>query len=115
MYWITKNLGTAPKYELNDVKKLEDVEVVIAYDIRDGEGNTPLQIKRKVWKIAEIISKGKRAVIICKGGISRSNTIALAYLVWNGKDFDEAYNLIRERVPIVQFNQNLLDLVKKLR
>lgn len=67
MYWITNKLGTASKYELDDVKKLENVEVVIAYDIRDGEGNTPLQIKRKVWKISEITSKGKRAVIVCKG------------------------------------------------
>lgn len=114
MYWITENLGTAAKYEMEEIKKLEDVEVVIGFDIRDGEGNTPLQIKRKVWQISEITSKGKRAVIVCKGGISRSNAIALAYLVWNGMDFDDACNLIREKVPIVQFNMDLLDLVKEI-
>jgi protein-tyrosine phosphatase len=114
MYWITSKLGTAAKYELPEIEKLENVEVVVGFDIRDGEGNTPLQIKRKVWKISEITSKGKRAVIVCKGGISRSNAIALAYLVWNGMNYDKAYNLIREKVPIVQFNMALLDLVKKI-
>jgi protein-tyrosine phosphatase len=113
MYWITKKLGTAAKYELNEIEKLENVEIVVGFDIKDGAGNTPLQMKRKVWKIAWTMSGGKRVVIVCKGGISRSNTIALAYLVWNGMDFDKACNLVREKVPIAQFNQDLLDLVKK--
>lgn len=41
MYWITPKVGTAPKYEVDEIKKLGDTEIVIAFDIRDGEGNTP--------------------------------------------------------------------------
>lgn len=52
-------------------------------------------------------------MIVCKGGISRSNAVVLVYLVWNGMDFDKAYNLVKEKVPTVQFNMDLLDLVKE--
>lgn len=114
MYWITEKLGTASLPELEAVKKLKDVEVVLVKDLKDGKQKSKGQFESKVKKIELIINKKhKKCVIICVGGMSRSNAVALAYLVKNGMDFDKAYNLIREKVPIAQINMDLIDYVKR--
>ncbi len=113
MFWITKNLGTASLPELEAVRKLENVEVELVTDLMDGKQVSKGQFKSKVNHVDKIVKKGKRAVIICVGGMSRSNAVALAYLVKSGMDFDKAYNLIREKVPVAQINMDLLDFVKE--
>lgn len=114
MYWITKDLGTAPLSELGDVKKLKDVKIELVTDLIDGiQEKGKGQFKSKVNNVKKIIKSGKRAVIICVGGMSRSNAVALAYLMKNRMNFDEAYNLIRKRVPTSQINMDLIDFVKK--
>ncbi len=113
MYWITKNLGTASLKELEKVKKLKDVEIELVTDLIDGEQVNKGQFKSKVNHVEKIIKKGKKAVVICVGGMSRSNSVALAYLVKKGMDFDEAHNLIKEKVPIAQISMDLLDFIKK--
>lgn len=115
MYWILKDkLGTASLPELEAVKKLKDVEVVLVKDLKDGKQKSKGQFESKVKKVEWIVlKKKKKAVIICVGGMSRSNAVALAYLVKNEMDFDEAFNLIRKKVPIAQINMDLIDYVKK--
>ena len=114
MYWITNNLGTASLPELEEVKKLDNVEVELVRDLKDGKQLSKGQFESKVKHVENIIKKGKKAVIICLGGMSRSNAVALAYLVKNGMNLDEAYNLIREKVPIARINLDLIDYVKKI-
>lgn len=113
MFWITKNLGTASLPELEEVKKLKDVKVELVTDLIDGKQVNKGQFKSKVNHIEKIIKSGKKVVIICVGGMSRSNAVALAYLVKSGMDFDRAYNLIREKVPIAQISVDLTDFVKQ--
>ena len=113
MYWITENLGTASLPELDMVKKLENVKVELVTDLIDGKQVNKGQLKSKVKHIEQIIKKGKKVVIICVGGMSRSNAVALAYLVKQGMDFDKAYNLIREKVPIARINMDLIDFVRE--
>ena len=113
MFWITKNLGTASLPELDEVKKLENVGVELVTDLIDGKQVNKGQLKSKVNHVEKIIKSGKKAVIICVGGMSRSNAVALAYLVKSGMNFDEAYNLIKEKVHIAQINMDLIDFVKE--
>ena len=113
MYWITKNLGTAALPELDAVEKLENVKVELVRDLKDGKQVNKGQFESKVNHVEKIIKKGKKAVIICVGGMSRSNSVALAYLVKSGMDFNKAYNLIREKVPIARINMDLIDFVKE--
>src|SRR3989344_169745 len=112
MYWITKNLGTASLPELETVEKLENVEVELVADLKDGKQLNKGQFESKVNHVEKIINKGNRAVIICVGGMSRSNAVALAYLVKSGMEFDKAYNLIKIKVPIARINTDLVDFVK---
>ena len=113
MYWITKNLGTAALPELDAVRKLENVEVELVADLTDGRQLNKGQFESKVNHVEKIIKKGKRAVIICVGGMSRSNSVALAYLVKNGMGFNKAHNLIREKVPIARINMDLIGFIKE--
>ena len=112
MYWITDKLATASLPELEDIKKLNDIEPVIVTDLADGKQKTPDLFDHKVQKVEKIIKNGKRAVVICAGGMSRSNSVAMAYLVKNSMDFNKACNLIREKVPIAQIDMALLDHIK---
>lgn len=113
MYWITDYLGTASLKEINSLKK-ENVEIEEVYDLIDGKQINKGQFISKLRHIEEKIKKGKRVVIVCRGGYSRSNAVALAYLVKNGMDFDKAYGLIKEKVPIVRIKNDLIDYVKNL-
>ncbi|MEA3342785.1 MAG: dual specificity protein phosphatase family protein [archaeon] len=112
MYWITKNLATASLPELEDIKKLNGTEIVAVTDLADGKQKSPDLFDRKVQKVEKIINDGKRAVVICAGGMSRSNSVAMAYLVKNSMNFNEAYDLIRKKVPIAQINMALFDHIK---
>lgn len=114
MYWITENLGTASLPEFEAVKKLKDVVVVLVKDLKDGKQESKSLFESKVKKVEWVINKKhKKCVIICVGGMSRSNAVALAYLVKKGMDFDEAYNLIRKKVNIAQINMDLIDHIKQ--
>ena len=112
MYWIIDNLGTASLKELDSIRK-SNVEVEEVYDLIDGKQVNEGQFNSKIKHIEEKIKKGKKVVIICRGGFSRSNAVALAYLVKNGMNFDDAYDLIKEKVPIVRIRKDLIEYVKK--
>lgn len=113
MYWITDKLATASLSELEDIKKLDGAEIVTVTDLADGKQKTPDLFDRKVRKVEKIIKNGKRAVVICAGGMSRSNSVAMGYLVKNSMDFNEACDLIREKVPIAQINMALFDHIRR--
>lgn len=116
IFWITKNLATCGQMEGRKLKKekKEDIEVVKVWDLIDGPQENIGQFKSKVDKVERAIKYGKKVVIACRGGLSRSNAVALAYLVKNGMDFDEAYDMIREKVPVAQIDLGLIDSIKEI-
>lgn len=114
MNWITDKLGTASLKELDSLKKLKDIEVELVIDLIDGKQINKGQFLSKITHIEKSIKNEKKVVIVCRGGMSRSNAVALAYLVKNGLDFDEAYNLISDKVPTLKIRTDLLEFVKNL-
>lgn len=112
MYWITKNLGTASLKELDSLKK-ENIEIEEVYDLIDGKQVNKGQFDSKVKHIEEKIKKGRKVVIVCRGGYSRSNAVAVAYLVKSGMDFGKAYKLVKEKVPIVRIRMDLMAYIKE--
>ena len=112
MYWITENLGTASFLESEYIEELPDVKIEFVTDLVDGKQKNAGQFKSKVNHIEKLIKDGHKVVVICVGGISRSNAVALAYLVKNGMDFYEAHDLIKAKVPIAQICEDLLDFVR---
>lgn len=114
MNWITDNLGTASLKELESLRKQKDIEIEMVIDLIDGKQINKGQFESKIAHIENLLKKRKKVVIVCRGGQSRSNAVALAYLIKNGMDFDEAYNLIKSKVPIMRIRPDLLDFVKNL-
>jgi len=113
MYWITKNLATSSMSEF--MLRKRNVVAVDVRDLIDGEGNDFEVFLGKVEEVENLINVNQRICVCCESGISRSNAVALAYLVRSGMDFDKAYSLIREKVPVVQIDMALLDLAKKMK
>jgi hypothetical protein len=114
MYWITKNLATSSMSEFM-LRKRKNVVVVDVRDLIDGEGNDFEVFMGKVEEVENLINVNQKVCICCESGISRSNAVALAYLVKSSMKFDDAYNMIRKKVPVVQIDMALLDLAKKMK
>ena len=113
MYWITENLGTASLPEKEFIERVDGVKIELVTDLADGKQENKGQFKSKVNHVGKLIKDGNKVIVMCVGGMSRSNAVALAYLVKNGMEFNEAWDLIRDKVPIAQINMDLIDFVKE--
>ncbi len=76
--WITNWLGTSPwsKELASGSHCVVDVRV-----LRDAAGNPPSLIRNKIDEATRCLEDGKRVVVCCDYGISRSNAIAAGVLV----------------------------------
>lgn len=113
MYWITENLGTASLPEKEFIERVDGVKIELVSDLTDGKQENKGQFKSKVNHVGKLIKDGNKVIVMCVGGMSRSNAVALAYLVKNGMEFNEAWDLIRDKVPIAQINMDLIDFVRR--
>jgi len=114
MYWFTKNLGTCNYYDyesLNAVKNPE-IEFVIVWDLVDGYQENWGQFMSKVKIVEKALKDKKKVMIVCRGGMSRSNAVVLAVLLRQGLDWYEA-NEVVHRNPESRIETNLLDQIKK--
>jgi len=75
--WITESLGTSPWSERPEDK---DISIIDIRDMVDKEGNKPEVIKAKIKTAIDYLRAGKKVVICCDYGISRSNAIAAGVL-----------------------------------
>ncbi len=86
--WVTPFLGTAPasKVELEHDMRLLDVR-----DLVDKFGNHPDAIYDKIETGLKFLKEGRRVVVGCDYGISRSNSVAAGLLsVFKNISFDDA-------------------------
>jgi nucleoside-diphosphate-sugar epimerase len=71
--WITPQLGTAPALSVNG---RVDINVIDVRDLVDKAGNSVDAVRRKIVEGCESLRSGKKTVICCDYGVSRSNAIA---------------------------------------
>lgn len=71
--WISDQLGTAP-YDF--VKDISSISLVDVRDLVDKEGNNSDVITSKIDQAIKSLDDGKKTVICCDYGMSRSNSIA---------------------------------------
>lgn len=92
--WITPRLGTAPFASIED---RDDVVLIDVRDLPDREGNPPDVPMKWIRQAIEALREGRRVVLGCDVGISRSNAVAAGVLsVAEDIPFDEAVqNVIR--------------------
>jgi len=86
--WITENLGTAPA---TDPAISAEMSVIDVRDLVDKSGNTAVATREKIEQGVLLLREGRRVIVCCDYGISRSNSIAAGLLArQRGIPFDQA-------------------------
>lgn len=93
--WVSEKLGTAPA---SDPSITNDLVVLDVRDLVDKFGNSPAATKEKIEQGLALLKQGKRVVVCCDYGISRSNAIAAGILSRSsGVSLDQAIKEVIHR------------------
>lgn len=76
--WITDYIGTAPYLEA--VSEKEDYEILDVRNLVDKQGNNNSEVDLKIKQGLECLYTGKKLLVCCDYGMSRSNSIAAGIL-----------------------------------
>jgi len=106
--WITDKLGTASYYDYENERDKTDAVVIDVRDLTDNEGNTASLTKEKIQNVLQRLQEGKRVVICCDKGISRSNAIAVGVLMATGMPYEKALQLVIDKAGTSDINLGLL-------
>lgn len=108
--WITDYLGTAPatSAEINPSMAIVDVR-----DLVDKAGNPVDAVRLKIEQGVNAIREGRRLVVCCDYGISRSNSVAAGILSMHaGVSFDEAVAAVSNATNEFEFKLEPLNVVR---
>lgn len=110
--WITDSLGTAAYDDaIHDEKNFQIVDV---RDLVDKRGNNTDVIRKKIDETLDILKQGKKVVICCDYGISRSNAIAAGVLSQlEGIPFSDAVQRIISSTGEKKIKVQMLSVVRK--
>ncbi len=109
--WISKELGTGA---FEKVRTLPDIEKVDVRDLVDKKGNDSELILEKINTAVALIDSGKKVVICCDYGISRSNAIAAAILAITGNiTFDDAVEKVFSVLGRQEIKLSVIHSVRK--
>lgn len=93
--WITPLLGTAPAMAMHDAGA--DIYIVDVRDLVDKAGNRADAVAEKIRLGHALLAEGKKTVVCCDYGISRSNAIAAGILVLaEGLSLEAAVRRVQE-------------------
>lgn len=112
--WITDQLGTASYYDYERLDSIADVQLVDVRELTDSEGNDPGQLLMFIDGAANQLRRGKRLVVCCDKGISRSNAIALGTLLATGMGYEQALRRLVEELGSTDIDLGLLKDICKL-
>ncbi len=108
--WITAQLGTAPHAGTADVA---DALIVDVRAMVDRGGNRVQQLHGYIQAALEGLGSGRRVLICCDHGISRSNAVAAAVLSRHaGVSFDEAVRQVLAATDAAEIRLDVLDAVR---
>jgi nucleoside-diphosphate-sugar epimerase len=92
--WITPQLGTGPAMQ---VAKEPDINIVDVRDLVDKAGNRAEAVRQKINEGCDSLRAGKKTVVCCDYGISRSNAVAVGILsLYEAIPFESAVRRVLE-------------------
>jgi len=107
--WITDNLGTCA---FDPMLPDEEIYVLDIRDMVDKAGNTDAMIREKIGFAVNEINSGKKVVISCDYGISRSNGIAIGvYATLYSIDFYNAAYFVMDKIGKHEIKPEILSAV----
>jgi nucleoside-diphosphate-sugar epimerase len=109
--WINERLGTAA---WDEAQGSNDISFFDVRDMVDKCGNTKCEVKSKIDEALMELRQGKRVVICCDYGMSRSNAIAAGVLaLYEGINFDEAVRSVLDATGETAIKIEVLSTVRK--
>jgi nucleoside-diphosphate-sugar epimerase/rhodanese-related sulfurtransferase len=90
-------LGSASYYDFRNMDSA-NVSIVDVRELRDNQGNSTRLVMEKIQAALKSLEQGRRVVVCCDKGISRSNAVALGVLLGRGMRYEEAVGLVVEKV-----------------
>ena len=112
--WITEQLGTASYYEYERLPGAGDLHLVDVRELVDGMGNDPRRLRAIIDGTVQQLRSGKRVVICCDQGVSRSNAIALGTLLAVGMDYEQALRRVVQDFGNANISLGVLADVREL-
>lgn len=108
--WITKNLGTGA---FDQMPLSDEIYIIDVRDCVDKEGNNPEIINDKIKNALVQLNKGKKVVICCDYGLSRSNAVAAGVLArFNSINFENAVKEVIKTTGEKSINIGVLNAVR---
>ncbi len=103
-------------YPRNGVKwrriKIDDSSkpTIIKVGINDSPQQKTLKMYYVLTKIIhEYLRNGKKVIVHCYAGVSRSASTVIAYLIkYKGMSLEEAYKFVKKRRPIIDPNKGFM-------
>lgn len=80
-------------------------------DIEDSP-QTRLPLDEFSTLLGRLIADGKTVLVHCKGGISRSTSLVMGYLIKCGLSFNDAFDHVKKCRPIINPNQGFIDQLR---
>lgn len=102
------------KEQLLTGNEVDGWTIVDCRDMLDEGGNPISLYKEKIDQVLEFLKQGKKVVICCGAGMSRSNAIAIGVLMKRGYDFEEARYHVHDKVKIDLIDQAHINALKHL-
>jgi UDP-glucuronate decarboxylase len=112
--WITDKLGTASYYDYESLQDSIDVVLIDVRELTDKEGNKANFIMDKIQAVLKNLQDGRKVVICCDKGISRSNAIALGVLMASGISYEESLQILNKNIGARDINLGLLYDIRSL-
>ena len=108
--WITPMLGTAAA---TAAQGIPDISIVDVRDLVDKAGNGSGPVQEKIRQGVELLTQGKRTVVCCDYGMSRSNAVATGILATFEKiGFEKALRRVQEATGEAQIKVEPLNAVR---
>jgi protein-tyrosine phosphatase len=125
VYWFTWQLGTCAYYELKaagfdchesvtcDRSMNNAIAVYNLMDLEDG-WNDPERLAGRMLMIIADLKAGRRVIVMCAAGISRSNGVAMGVLsAYHNLELDDAKRIVECLCPRANPMPDLMDAVKE--
>jgi UDP-glucuronate decarboxylase len=109
--WITPLLGTGAALR---VRREADMDIIDVRDLVDKAGNRADAVRQKITEGCESLRAGKKTVVCCDYGISRSNAVAAGILAkYESIPFEAAVRRVLEATGEKEIKVDPLQAVRK--
>ncbi len=103
---LTKNVRADISLEEIRVDAPMGVDYFLWLPTKNHEAPTPDKLTLGVQTLEFLISRKIKVYIHCKNGHGRAPTLYVAYLVKTGMEVDEAIKYLKDKRPVIHFNEN---------